>query len=71
MARLPSMFKITGQEVRDGQLYIKFYVRFWHPSAWLMVWQRANAAYELTALDRLRVIGFTVRLAIRSIFRFR
>ena len=71
MAGFPSMIKVTGQKIEGDKIVISFYVRFWHPAAWRMVWQRCNASYELTALDRLRVIGFTIWLAVRSIFRFR
>ena len=69
MARLPSMFKVTGQEVVDRKLVVSFYVRWWHPAAWRMMWQCAGKEYELSAIDRLRVAGFILKLAARSIVR--
>ncbi len=68
MAKLPGMFKVTGKKIEGNKLIVNYYVRWWHPSAWLMMW-RWQQPHSLTVWQRITLFGFLAKLVITSFFK--
>ena len=70
MARLPGMIKVTDRQIDGNKMIIKYRVRWWHPSAWRMMWE-VMQKFKLTRGQQVRIFGSVAMAAVRSIFRFR
>lgn len=39
MAKMPGFIVVTGQHIENGQMWVHFRVRTWHPRFLLLLWQ--------------------------------